>query len=85
LVVQPRYEAGAVARLETMSRADALRLLVEQSFNLDRFGGAGVRVLAGIVRGADCYRLTFGDLDEAVGTVQGLADRTAIADRIGNG
>jgi hypothetical protein len=72
LLVQPRYEAGAVSQLEVMSRADALRLLVEQSFNLDRSGGEGIRVLAGIVRAADCYRLTFGDLPTAVSIVRGL-------------
>jgi hypothetical protein len=80
LIVQPRYEAGANPRLEAMSRADALRLLVEQSFNLDRFGGEGIRVLAEIVRRADCYRLTFGDLDEAVSIVRDHADPVAVAD-----
>jgi hypothetical protein len=72
LIVQPRYEAGAVSRLEAMSRADALRLLVEQSFNLDRSGGEGVLALAEVVRGATCYRLTFGDLAWAVRIVHGL-------------
>jgi hypothetical protein len=59
--------------------------LVEQSFNLERFGGAGVRILAEIVRGAECYRLTFSDLDEAVGIVEGLSDGLAIADQANAG
>lgn len=74
-VVAPDFRSGADTRLEPMRRPEALRLLVEQSFNLTRFGGAGFRLLAEVVRGAECYRLTIGDLSTAVRAVWGLVER----------
>lgn len=74
-IVAPAYREGKVTRIEPMGRADTLRLLVDQSFNLTRFGGDGFRFLADVVRRAECYRLTIGDLPTAVRAVQGLFDR----------
>ena len=73
-IVAPAYREGEETRLEPMGRPDTLRLLVEQSFNLARFGGDGFRFLAGVVRRAECYRLTIGDLPAAVRAVRGLFD-----------
>jgi hypothetical protein len=73
-VVVPYYDEASDTRLESMSRSDALCALVQQNFNLDRFGARGFRLLADVVRGAECFRLTVGDLGAAVEAVEGLFD-----------
>jgi hypothetical protein len=72
LVVAPTYRPRCVTELEPWSRADALELLVEQSFNLEAFGAAGVQLLGDVIRGADCYRLNVGDLAAAVVAMRSL-------------
>jgi hypothetical protein len=71
-IVAPTYLPDAVTRLEAASRSETLRLLVEQGFNLVRFGADGFRFLSDVVREAQCFRLTIGDLATAVDAVQGL-------------
>lgn len=66
LVVTPRFEPGAVTRLEPISRADAVMALAEQAFNLDLHGRPGLEALGAIARRSSCYRLVMGDLDRAV-------------------
>ena len=65
-VIFPSYRPGSTVALKPMSRAEAVVVLAENSFNLARFGADGVRLVADVVRGAECYRLSMGDLDEAV-------------------
>jgi hypothetical protein len=64
-VISPRYRGGEATKLSRMSRAEAVRELAEHAFNFQSFGSAGLQLLAALVRGADCYRLQVGDLDEA--------------------
>lgn len=71
-IVAPSYLADAHTRLEPVGRPEMLQLLVEQSFNLSKFGSDGFRLLARVVRGAECYRLTIADLPTAVDAVRGL-------------
>lgn len=66
LVVTPRFEPGAVTRLEPISRADAVMALAQQAFNLDLHGRAGLEALGAIARRSSCYRLIMGDLEPAV-------------------
>jgi hypothetical protein len=75
-VVAPAYSPEATTELEPMSRAEAVVLLWENSFNLSGFGRAGVELLAAVVRGAACYRLRMGDLDEAVRLVRRALEAT---------
>jgi HprK-related kinase A len=72
LVVVPRYDATATTELAPMTRGEAAVLLAEQSFNFDRIGVAALHAVADLLRECACYRLTYGSLDEAVGTVTGL-------------
>jgi hypothetical protein len=60
-----------------MSRAEALLLLAENSFNFKRFGSAGLGVLRGVVSGADCYRLRIADLESAVRAISDLVRAAA--------
>jgi hypothetical protein len=71
-VVFPRYEAGAATRLEPLRRAEGLWDLVQQTFRFDELGRRALEPLAEVVRGAECYRLTMGELDRAVELVSEL-------------
>jgi hypothetical protein len=72
LVVAPRFEPGAATTLEPVCRAEGVMILAENAFHLERFGGAGIELLGRVVENASCYRLRFGDLDEAVTTIRGV-------------
>jgi hypothetical protein len=71
-VVAPSYQRGARTKLEPITRAAAITLLAENSFNFGRFGAAGLAVLAAATEGADCYRMRIGDLQIAVNTIMQL-------------
>jgi HprK-related kinase A len=74
LVVFPRYEAGAAMALEPMPRAWAFAKLSVNSFNYEILGPAGFEAVGRVIAGADCYRLTYGDLAEAVPAIRKLLD-----------
>ncbi len=57
-----RYRPGATPEVRSISRADALLRLARQSFNFVKFRSAGVNLMADVVRSAECYELTSGDL-----------------------
>lgn len=77
-IVAPAYGAHVATTIEPMSRSETLRLLVEQTFNLDRLGGSGFRLLADVVRQAECFRLTISALPAAVEAVQTLFERVSV-------
>jgi hypothetical protein len=68
-VVVPNYRRGPTM-LESIGRAEAVVTLAENTFNLERFGASGVRLLVDVVREAECYRLTMGNLDAALEAVR---------------
>jgi hypothetical protein len=72
LIVFPKYEAGAETSVEPLGRAEALVELAKNTYKFDVQGAPALDVLAEIVRPADCYRLTSGDLDAAVAAVSDL-------------
>jgi hypothetical protein len=74
LVVAPSYAGGEEVELEPLSRAEALVLLAENAFNLERFGRRAVEVLARVVADARCFRLRMGDLDRAARAVRDLLE-----------
>jgi hypothetical protein len=73
-VVAPSYRRGSRTALEPMSRAEALVLLADNSFNFGRFGARAMPVLERLVRGAACYRLAMGRLDRAVRLIADLVE-----------
>jgi hypothetical protein len=75
LLVSPRYVAGADTEIVSISAADAVVLLVENSFNFAAHGRAGLYLLADLVRRSACFRLTVGSLDEACRLILQLVDR----------
>lgn len=77
LVVTPCYEQGATTAVLPMRRSEAVVMLAENSFNMDRRGRRGLSALASVVRRCDCYRLTVGDLDQASALVVDLMAEAA--------
>jgi hypothetical protein len=79
-VIAPKYEAGNATVLEPMSRAEALMILAENSFNLVRFGGLAVESLHQAMEGVKGYRLRIGSLEEGIrrvlDVIGGEADST---------
>lgn len=73
-VVLPQYVAGQAARLEPMPKAEMLLRMAENSFNYATHGQRGFEVLAGVVDQSDCYRFSYGSLDEATELFAHLAD-----------
>jgi hypothetical protein len=58
--------------MEPMDRAEALTILVDEAFNLGRFGTDGFEALAGVVARSACWRLTTGDLAGAVAAIRAV-------------
>ena len=69
VVVIPQYVTGAATALEPAARTTVLGCLLEQSFNLQRHGGAGIARLARLLQETTCYTLTYGNLSDAVATL----------------
>lgn len=76
-VVAPRYTPGARTTLQPVSAAEALMLLADNSFNLGRARGPGIRLLGEVLATASCYRLVVGDLSSAVSAIRGLVTEGA--------
>ena len=75
-IVFPRFEAGAAAHHEAISRAEAFTLISEQSFNKERMGEAGFEALCALLSGAQCFKTTYGSTADGL---QLIRDITASA------
>jgi hypothetical protein len=71
-LVFPEYVEGAKTELVGLGRAEALVELAKNTFAFNERSRFALEELAGIVRQVDCYRLTAGDLDEAVARITEL-------------
>jgi hypothetical protein len=69
LVVLPSYQPGASSRCEPISRADAALALCRESFNFHDLAPGRLDVVAGVVRGAQCFTLAYGDAHAAARNV----------------
>lgn len=72
-VVFPRWEAGARLRLEPVAAPDAFLALASNAFNYETLGEPAFDTVRCITEAAHCRRLVYGDLDEAVATLDTLA------------
>ena len=73
-LVFPRYRDGAPLQLETIEKPQAFMKLANNSFNYQLLGLEGFQGVARLVRDCDCYSLSYGNLDEAIGVLNTLAD-----------
>jgi HprK-related kinase A len=71
-VVFPRFVQDAAIDIRRISRAEALLRLGNESFNYSVLGHVGFETLADVVDGCACYELRFGDLSQAVRSLEEL-------------
>jgi hypothetical protein len=72
-IVIPHRVAAGKAALTRLARAEALGILLQQSLNLPCQGAQGLETLVRLVEDADCLRLTYADLHDALDRVSALA------------
>jgi len=69
-VLFPTYRAGARSVLREISAGDALMRLGRLSFNFDQHAGAGVELLARLLRSARCFEMESGTIGGAIELVE---------------
>ncbi len=74
LIVSPRYERGATAAIEPLGGAEALSMLAQHAFHVERDGQRTLEVLAEVVECSSCYRLVSGTVEEATAALLELID-----------
>jgi len=72
-IVLPRYQSGAPACLEPLSKARTFMALEANAFNYNVHGRSGFEVLAGLVARADCSQFTYSDMESALAVFDRLA------------
>ena len=73
-LVFPRYRAGAPLHLKPIDMPQAFLKLVNNSFNYRLLGLQSFQAVTRLVRHCDRYILSYSDLDEAIDTLNQLAD-----------
>jgi HprK-related kinase A len=58
-VLFPRFVAGQPAAIEEIDRAEAFKLIAEQSFNSERMGGVGFDAMMALLGGARCFTASY--------------------------
>ena len=71
-VVFPRYVSHATTTLTEITPLRAIEHLLTQSFNLRELGERGMRALVSTLKGAECYELIVGNLDQAIEEITGI-------------
>lgn len=75
-IVFPEYDANAATRLESMSRAEALRRLMDQCIVLpELLDEARIYMLVRWLRGIECMQLSLSSLASAVELIKGHCQR----------
>jgi hypothetical protein len=77
LVLFPQFGAGQAVALEPVPKSRAFAKISANSFNYGLLGREAFLALGRVVERCEVYRLTYGDLDEAIATIDDLlADRS---------
>lgn len=80
-VVAPEWRPGAACGVRRCTPLEAVEVLLAAAFeSRDAVAGEVFRTLVGVAATTPVWRLTYGDLDEAVATVARLASPAAEAD-----
>jgi len=72
LIVFPQFQAGAATELEPVTRAHAFSKLAVNSFNYELLGPAAFAAVGRLIAACDCYRLSYGNLAEAMSRIDAL-------------
>lgn len=71
-IVFPKFQAGALARLYRLPRAQAFVRLSGNAFNYELSGLRGFQAAAGLIESCDCYQFSYPDLESAVAQIGAL-------------
>ncbi len=82
-VIFVKYTGTKRSRLESIPRSRAAVELLRNAFNRRMFHDEGVSIAASIVRGAQCYLLQTGDIEEASARLDSLVSTSMNAARHG--
>lgn len=74
-IMLPRYQAGSPTIFAPLSKSECLIAVTDQCFNFNFLGDRGFQCLVELVRSADCFSLTYSDLDDALARLALMADR----------
>ena len=77
-IIFPKYHPDTAPRLETLGAGQVMELLLQNSVNFRRFGSIGFDLLAEMVEEAECFSLSFNDLDMATTLINGLTRAEAV-------
>lgn len=69
-VVFPRYMKNRPARVTPVPKSLAFRRLAHNAFNYRLLGAGGFLGASRLIRSCDCYRIEYGDLDEAIAALE---------------
>jgi HprK-related kinase A len=72
-VVLPRFEPGATAQLQPLSRARGFMSLVDNAFNYSVHGRCGFTAFADVIDRSACHEFSYSSLPEAVAVFDRLA------------
>jgi len=76
-VVLPRWRAGAPARLTPLEPGAAFMQLAENAMNYHLLGALGFESLGRLIDRCEAWQFEYGDLDEAIATLDALERGTA--------
>jgi HprK-related kinase A len=74
-IALPRFERGAAAQLEELSKARTFMHLADNAFNYDVHGRKGFELLAQVIANSDCFEFRYAALDDAVAVFDDVARR----------
>ncbi|MEW5977948.1 MAG: hypothetical protein AB1898_19315 [Acidobacteriota bacterium] len=74
-VLFPSWSPGSAPALQPITRAEAMFDLTRYSFNFLNYKNSATRLLANIVREAECFRIQAGDLNQTCRLVVNLVQR----------
>jgi HprK-related kinase A len=78
-IIFPYYDPDCAPKLDPLSKADALHILLENAVNSPHFPGKGLRLLAQLAENARCYALQFNHLETSVALITALVETAGCA------
>lgn len=73
-IIFPRYDSTTAPSLQPLASDEAMRRLIENCVNLQRFGGEGLGILGNLLRGARAFSLTTNGLEDTTALVNKLVE-----------
>jgi HprK-related kinase A len=73
-IVFPRWIDKSPLSIQEVQKAEGFMLLASNSFNYELLGETAFHIVRQLVGNANCFRLVYSDLDEAINALSELAD-----------